>query len=99
MIWKLDRYIVTCPAIFYVRGMHIHVRLYATLSRYLPGLSAGRTAEIELADNATILDLVDKLELPAGGVKVVFVNGRTRSPDWILKPGDEVGIFPPVGGG
>ena len=79
--------------------MQVHVRLYATLSRYLPGLSAGMTAEIDLADNATISDLIGRLELPAGGVKVVFVNGRTRPPGWILNSGDEVGIFPPVGGG
>jgi sulfur carrier protein ThiS len=79
--------------------MRIQVRLYATLSRYLPGLSAGVTAEIEVVDNAAVSDLVDRLGLPAGQVKVVFVNGRTRAPDWILKPGDEIGIFPPVGGG
>ena len=79
--------------------MRIQVRLYATLSRYLPGLSAGVTAEIDVVDNAAVSDLVDRLGLPAGQVKVVFVNGRTRSPDWILKPGDEIGIFPPVGGG
>jgi molybdopterin synthase sulfur carrier subunit len=80
-------------------NMLIHVRLFATLCRYIPGLSAGMTTEIDLADNATISDLVERLALPAGEVKVVFVNGRTRPLDWILKPGDEVGIFPPVGGG
>jgi molybdopterin converting factor small subunit len=57
------------------------------------------TAEIEVADNAAVSDLVDRLELPAGQVKVVFVNGHARQPDWLLNPGDEVGIFPPVGGG
>jgi molybdopterin synthase sulfur carrier subunit len=79
--------------------MLVRVRLYATLCRYIPGLSAGTTAKIDLADNATISDLVDSLELPAGQVKVIFVNGRIRAPDWTLKSGDEVGIFPPVGGG
>jgi len=39
------------------------------------------------------------LNLPREEVKVAFVNGRTRPLDWPLQPEDEVGIFPPIGGG
>jgi sulfur carrier protein ThiS len=79
--------------------MRLSVRLYATLCRYRPGLSAGMTTDVDAADNATVSDLIDQLGLPTGQIKVVFVNGRARPPEWILQPGDEVGIFPPVGGG
>jgi sulfur carrier protein ThiS len=79
--------------------MKIIVRLYATLCRYIPGTVAGIPFDIELPDGSTVAYLIGKLEIPEGGVKVAFVNGRTQPPDRVLKQGDEVGIFPPVGGG
>lgn len=69
------------------------------MCRYIPGAVAGIPFDIELPDGAAVADLIGKLEIPEGGVKVTFVNGRTQPPNWILKPEDEVGIFPPVGGG
>ena len=79
--------------------MRITVRIYATLCRYVPGVSAGTPIEIELSDGASVADLIERLEVPAREVKIAFVNGRTQSPDWLLKSRDEAGIFPPVGGG
>jgi sulfur carrier protein ThiS len=54
---------------------------------------------MEFSEGATLDDMVDRLNLPREEVKVFFVNGRARPKDWILKPGDEVGIFPLVAGG
>jgi len=79
--------------------MRVTVRIYATLCRYVPGVSAGTPVEIELPDGASVADLIERLKIPAREVKIAFVNGRTRSPDWLLESGDEMGIFPPVGGG
>jgi len=79
--------------------MRVKVRTYATLCRYIPGVSAGTPVEIELPDGAPVSELIEKLKIPAREVKVAFVNGRTRPFDWLLEKGDEVGIFPPVGGG
>jgi molybdopterin synthase sulfur carrier subunit len=79
--------------------MRVTVRIYATLCRYIPGVSAGTSIEIELPDGASVSDLIERLEIPAREVKIAFVNGRTRSLDWLLESGDEAGIFPPVGGG
>jgi len=75
------------------------VRVYATLCRYVPGISAGTPIEIELSDGTIVADLNEKLEIPAREVKIAFVNGRARPLDWLLKSGDEAGIFPPIGGG
>ena len=44
-------------------------------------------------------DLVAHLGLAGKSVKIIFVNGRTRTLDHHLSPGDEVGMFPPIGGG
>lgn len=79
--------------------MQVRVKLFATLGRHLAGVQPGTPFEVEVSDGATIEDLMGKLDLPRQEVKVAFVNGRARPADWQLKPGDEVGIFPPIGGG
>ncbi len=79
--------------------MHIQVRLFATLVRCIPGVKSGISFDVELPEGASISYLVKQLNLPENEVKVSFVNGRTQSLDFLLRPGDEVGIFPPVGGG
>ena len=83
--------------------MIIRVKLFATLRRYAPhalaGTRAGTPFEMDVPEGATIVDIVKRLALPADQVKVAFVNGRARPDEWRLEPGDEVGIFPPVGGG
>jgi len=79
--------------------MRVWVRLYATLRAYLPEAGSGGKTTVELPEKATVGDLVKQLGLPSDEVKVTFVNGRARSPDWVLQPEDEVGVFPPIGGG
>ncbi len=83
--------------------MIVHAKLFATLRRYAAntatGAHAGTPFEVDLPDGAMIADLIHSLNLPAEEVKVAFVNGRARPEDWRLEPGDQVGIFPPVGGG
>lgn len=80
-------------------NMKLTLRVYATLCRYVPGAVAGVPLAIELGDGATVADLIECMKIPDREVKAVFVNGRTQPPDRVLLPGDEVGIFPPIGGG
>lgn len=88
--------------------MQIQVKLYATLIQLVPqALAAGYGGEIRagtplrvtLPNKSTLADLMDHLGLPREKVRVVFVNGRAQDMGYVLKPGDEIGIFPPVGGG
>ena len=79
--------------------MHIQVKLFATLVRCIPGVKSGVPFDVELPEGAFLSDLVKQLNLPENKVKVSFVNGRTQSLGFLLRPGDEVGIFPPIGGG
>ena len=79
--------------------MRVHVKLFATLRRYVKSAVYGVPLEVDLDEGATIADLVHHLNLPAEEVKLAFVNARARPDDWRLEQGDEVGIFPPVGGG
>ncbi len=79
--------------------MKITVKLYATLARYSPGGLAGTPFEVDLPESAQLRQLVDHLGIPDQETRVVFVNGLVREMDWVLQPGDDVGIFPPIGGG
>jgi sulfur carrier protein ThiS len=54
---------------------------------------------VELPEGSSLADLMTHLGLPKEQVKVSFVNGRHQDLEHGLEPGDEVGIFPPVGGG
>jgi len=79
--------------------VRVHVKLFATLAKLVPDISPGVPFDVELPAGATVATLVSRLNLPAAEVKTVFVNARARPADWALSSDDEVGIFPPVGGG
>jgi molybdopterin synthase sulfur carrier subunit len=79
--------------------MRIRVKLFATLGRRIAGGAAGDLFPVEVPEGSTIADLIHQLNLPQEEVKVTFINARTRPLDWPLQPEDEVGIFPPIGGG
>ena len=77
----------------------LRVKLFATLRVHRPGLKIGEAFPVELPDGATVGDLVEELGLLEGEVKLVFVNALVREREYVLADGDELGIFPPVGGG
>jgi len=77
----------------------VQVRLFATLRKYLPQASLGQPVEVEIPEGSTVLDLLAKLGVPAEEMKQTFVNGVWQEPAFVLNQGDEVGIFPPIGGG
>jgi molybdopterin converting factor small subunit len=79
--------------------MQVRVKLYSTLSRYFSNTAQGIPFEIEVPNGAMVGDLVKRLKLPREEVKLFFVKGRARPIDWPLESGDEVGIFPLIGGG
>jgi len=79
--------------------MRVKVKLFATLVDYVPGVKSGVPFEVELHNGTTLSDLMNQLNLPQREVKVAFVNGRTQPLDFQLQNDDEVGVFPPIGGG
>ena len=90
------------------RKMTITVRLYAGLpekvrARLAGGLPAPSGAGVpltrELADGTAISSLLAELHLETIEVLTMFVNGRARGPEHVLSDGDQIGLFPPIGGG
>jgi len=79
--------------------MRVKVKLFASLARFSAGGLPGTPFEVNLPDSAMLKQLIAQLGIPAEEAKVAFVNGLIREMDWVLQPADEVGIFPPIGGG
>lgn len=79
--------------------MEVKVKLFATLGQYAPDGQSAKPFVVEVEQGATLNTLFDKLDIPEESVRVKFVNGRARKEDYILQPDDEVGFFPPIGGG
>ncbi len=65
----------------------------------IDGTRAGTPIEIELPKDSTMVDLLTYLALEKGETFIAYVDGRIRKLDYHLTEGDQVGIFPPLGGG
>ena len=77
----------------------IEVRLYATLRKYYPDLGIGEPLVMALDDKAKLGNLLNELKLPKEEVKVALVNGKWEDESYLLRDGDRIGIFSPIGGG
>ncbi len=80
-------------------SMHITVKLFGSLRRYLPKDAHNGTCGIDLQEDATVKDLVGHLKIPAPTPKTVLVNGRHTAGTQKLTSGDVVSIITPISGG
>jgi molybdopterin converting factor small subunit len=72
----------------------INVKLFATLR-----LNRFKVEEREFPAGASIQAVADALEIPREELALTLVNGMSVTTDYVLKDGDTLAIFPPVGGG
>ena len=79
--------------------MKIEVNLFATLVQYKPEHTSRKPWIETCKDGMTANTLLENLGVPLDAVKVIFVNNVRANSDIVLKDGDRVGVFPPVGGG
>ena len=79
--------------------MKVEINLYATLARYIPTSVKGTGGKLDVAEGITVDALMRQLDIPVDQVKLIFVNGIHADRDTVLKEGNRLGLFPPVGGG
>lgn len=81
--------------------MNLTVRLFAGLrceNRELP--CYGQTDfKIDIATEMTLEEFLRHLDIPLDLAKIILVNGLFKPMEHILQNGDELAVFPPVGGG
>jgi molybdopterin converting factor small subunit len=74
--------------------MEVQVRCFATLGKYTPADN-----RLRLESGSTVRDLVHRLGIPEGEVKIIFIHGEQAAWESRLSDQDRVGLFPAVGGG
>jgi molybdopterin synthase sulfur carrier subunit len=84
--------------------MHITFKLFATLTDYLPAHACrANLVELEVADDATIAQIIAPFGMPDKLVHLVLVNGTFIPPEErttkTLVEGDVLAIWPPIAGG
>ena len=73
----------------------IDLKLFATLQKFAPQASGAH----EVETGTRVRTLVRELGIPEAKAKLIFINSVKAGLGSVLKDGDRLGIFPPVGGG
>ncbi|MCD6298321.1 MAG: MoaD/ThiS family protein [Deltaproteobacteria bacterium] len=79
--------------------MPLKIFLSSTLRKYVPGYDPTRGVSFIVDREKTVTDICKQMNIPADKIKIIMINGKSKSPDHILKGDERVGLFPPVGGG
>jgi len=74
--------------------MKVEIKLFASLQKFMPNAE-----KVELDNNCTVLDLLEKIGINSSEVAITLVNGRHVDLDQRLHEGETVAIFPPIAGG
>jgi molybdopterin converting factor small subunit len=72
---------------------------FGAMRTYLPAGASGNRAEVEVAAESRVGDLVDRLGAPRPLVFALLIDGRQASLEDALHEGAEVTLMPPFAGG
>ena len=72
------------------------VRLYASLRSYAGGAPS---VEVDVEPGRTVAAVLDELDVPAEQARIIFVNHRAGNLSQPLAGGEQIGVFPAIGGG
>ncbi|HSR63854.1 MAG TPA: MoaD/ThiS family protein [Gammaproteobacteria bacterium] len=84
--------------------MQITLKLYATLTRYLPEDAENHSVTVAVTKDETPNELIDRFRVPRELAHLVLLNGvylppADRDDQSLLKEGDTLAVWPPVAGG
>ena len=84
--------------------MQITLKLYATLSEYLPAGSKKHRIVLDISDEETAYAILARCHVPKEKTHLVLLNGVYLTPEQreqptFIKAGDTLAVWPPVAGG
>jgi thiamine biosynthesis protein ThiS len=83
--------------------MNVTLKLYASLSDYLPADARHNQVQLDLPDGATVGAVIEQYRLPPKLTHLVLVNGafvpRDARATAALREGDQLAVWPPIAGG
>ena len=83
--------------------MNITLKLYASLSEFLPAGAVENTVQIEVPERCSLNEVIDRYRVPRRLAHLVLINGHfieeSQRDEPMLKEGDALAIWPPVAGG
>lgn len=74
--------------------MRVTIKLFATFRE-----GRFKVEERELLEESRVLDVLQPLNLKPEEIAICLLNGRDANEQSVLKEGDTLALFPPVGGG
>lgn len=88
--------------------MEIILKLFATLSDYLPAERNGKVRvynqlPLDVAEGVTVQAVIEQMQVPPAMAHLVLVNGvyiaPAERPTHPLRDGDALAVWPPIAGG
>ena len=77
--------------------MRVHVRLFGEFRRFLREADGHLT--LEVVEGTTVRDMLERVHVPGAEVGLVSVNREMAAVETVLRDGDAMDVFPPIGGG
>ena len=74
----------------------VTVNLYAGLRTFIDDQPS---VDVEVDAGTTIVQVIDRLGIPVEKTRIIFNNNRAADLDDAVAPGDNLSIFPAIGGG
>jgi sulfur carrier protein ThiS len=81
----------------------IQVKLFASLSDFLPADAHKNATRCEVADDTTVESILERMKVPLEMCHLVLLNGDFVPPGrrktLVVSEGDTVAVWPPIAGG
>jgi sulfur carrier protein ThiS len=83
--------------------MRLTIKLYATLTDYLPASREGNKVMVDVADGCTVQGALAPFGLPPKLTHLVLVDGTFIPPEnretHVMREGETLAVWPPIAGG
>ena len=79
--------------------MQVRVKLYGTLGKWVPGYDHQQGLALEVAEGASVADLMARIGVPWKKIGMVSLDGRLANKEAVLQPDMLVKVFHPIFGG